>query len=70
MIIWYMCAGLFVGSSSAMNVVGALVTARRMGPGHTVVTVLCDGGYRHMTRYVWSSDHVHVERRAEDVCLL
>ena len=31
--------GLFVGSSAAMNCVGAVKAARRMGPGHVLVTV-------------------------------
>ena len=43
--------GLFVGSSSAMNCVGALWTALAKGPGHTVVTVLCDSGQRHLSRF-------------------
>lgn len=43
--------GLFVGSSAAMNCVGALKAARRLGPGHTVVTVLCDGGQRHLSKF-------------------
>jgi cysteine synthase A len=47
-LVW--AAGLFVGSSTAVNLVAAVVAARRMGPGHVVVTVLCDGGHRHMTR--------------------
>lgn len=38
--------GLFVGSSAAMNCVGAVKVARQLGPGHTIVTVLCDGGHR------------------------
>ena len=46
-------AGLFVGSSSAMNCVGAVKAACRLGPGHTIVTVLCDSGQRHMTKF-WS----------------
>lgn len=49
--------GLFVGSSTAMNLVGAVLAARQLGPGHAVVTVLCDGGHRHLTRF-WSSDFV------------
>jgi cysteine synthase A len=40
--------GLFVGGSSAMNCVGAVRAARQMGPGHTIVTVLCDGGQRYL----------------------
>lgn len=43
--------GLFVGSSSAMNCVGALKAARRLGPGHTIVTILCDGGQRHLSKF-------------------
>ena len=38
--------GLFVGPSAALNVCGAVKLARELGPGHTVVTVLCDGGER------------------------
>lgn len=38
--------GLFVGSSAAMNCVGAVKVARQLGPGHTIVTILCDGGHR------------------------
>ena len=43
--------GLFVGSSAAVNCVGAVKAARRLGPGHTVVTVLCDGGHRHLSKF-------------------
>lgn len=42
--------GLFVGASSALNVVAAGDVARRLGPGHTVVTVVCDGAYRYASR--------------------
>ncbi len=38
--------GLFVGSSAAMNCVGAVKVARQLGPGHTIVTILCDAGHR------------------------
>lgn len=41
---------LFVGTSSALNCVAAVQTARALGPGRTVVTVLCDGGQRYVTR--------------------
>jgi hypothetical protein len=47
--------GLFVGSSAAMNAVGVVKAARLLGPGHTIVTVLCDSGSRHLTRF-WSSE--------------
>lgn len=39
--------GLFVGSSAAMNCVGAVKLARKLGPGHTIATILCDGGQRY-----------------------
>ncbi|KAG8386026.1 hypothetical protein BUALT_Bualt03G0106200 [Buddleja alternifolia] len=43
--------GLFLGSSSAMNCVGAVKVAQQMGPGHTVVTILCDSGMRHLSKF-------------------
>jgi len=43
--------GLFLGSSAAMNCVGAVKVARALGPGHTIVTVLCDGGARHLSKF-------------------
>lgn len=42
--------GLFLGSSSGINVAAALRVARQLGPGHVVVTVLCDGGGRYASR--------------------
>ncbi|XP_042010995.1 cysteine synthase 2-like [Salvia splendens] len=43
--------GLFLGSSSAMNCVGAVRVAQQMGPGHTIVTILCDSGMRHLSKF-------------------
>lgn len=43
--------GLFLGSSSAMNCVGAFKVAQQVGPGHTVVTILCDSGMRHLSKF-------------------
>lgn len=43
--------GLFVGSSSAMNCVGAVRLAQLIGPGHTIVTILCDSGMRHLSKF-------------------
>ena len=43
--------GLFVGSSAAVNCVGAVKVARLLGPGHRVVTLLCDGGARHLSKF-------------------
>lgn len=42
--------GLFLGSSSGINVAAAVRLARELGPGHTIVTVLCDGGGRYYSR--------------------
>ena len=42
--------GLCVGGSSGINVAGAIRMAREMGPGHTIVTVLCDYGTRYQTK--------------------
>jgi len=42
--------GLCLGGSSGINVAGAVRLAREMGPGHTVVTVLCDSGARYQSK--------------------
>ncbi len=42
--------GLSVGGSSGINVAAAIRVARTLGPGHTVVTVLCDGGSRYQSK--------------------
>ncbi|MGF6710112.1 cysteine synthase A [Luteibacter sp. W1I16] len=42
--------GYCVGGSSGVNVAGALRLARELGPGHTIVTVLCDGGMRYQAK--------------------
>jgi cysteine synthase A len=42
--------GLFLGGSSGINVAGAVALAKQMGPGHTIVTILCDGGARYQSR--------------------
>lgn len=42
--------GLFLGSTSGINVAAAARLARDLGPGHTVVTVLCDGGAKYQSR--------------------
>jgi cysteine synthase A len=41
--------GLCVGLSSGINVAGAIRLARQMGPGHTIVTILCDSGMRYLS---------------------
>ena len=42
--------GLCLGGSSGINVAGAIRLARHLGPGHTIVTVLCDYGTRYQSR--------------------
>jgi cysteine synthase A len=42
--------GLFVGGSSGINVAAAVDVAREMGPGHTIVTLLCDRGNLYLSR--------------------
>jgi cysteine synthase A len=42
--------GLCVGGSSGINVAGAIRVARAMGPGHVIVTVLCDYGTRYQSK--------------------
>ncbi len=42
--------GLCLGGSSGINVAGAVRMARDMGPGHTIVTVLCDYGTRYQSK--------------------
>ena len=37
-----------------MNCVGAVKAARMLGPGHTIVTILCDSGQRHLSKF-WST---------------
>ncbi|KAG0051082.1 hypothetical protein BGZ83_004114 [Gryganskiella cystojenkinii] len=49
--------GLFIGSSSAVNCVGAVRIARELGPGHTIVTLLCDSGQRHLTKF-WNDEYL------------
>jgi cysteine synthase len=42
--------GLCLGGSSGVNVAGAIRMAREMGPGHTIVTILCDYGTRYQSK--------------------
>ena len=41
--------GLCLGLSSGINVAGAIELAREMGPGKTIVTILCDTGFRYLS---------------------
>ena len=47
--------GLCLGGSAAVNVAGALRLAERLGPGHTIVTILCDSGTRYQSK-MWNPD--------------
>ncbi|MCC5989807.1 MAG: cysteine synthase A [Pararhodobacter sp.] len=42
--------GLCMGGSTGINVAGAIRMAREMGPGHTIVTILCDYGTRYQSK--------------------
>ena len=42
--------GLFLGSSSGANLCGAYLMAKRLGPGHKVVTILCDSGQKYVSK--------------------
>jgi cysteine synthase len=42
--------GLCLGGTSGVNVAGAIRLARQLGPGHTIVTMLCDAGYRYQSK--------------------
>ena len=42
--------GLCMGASTGINVAGAIRLARKMGPGHTIVTILCDYGTRYQSK--------------------
>lgn len=42
--------GLCLGGSSGINIAGAVKMAKEMGPGHTIVTILCDYGNRYQSK--------------------
>ncbi len=65
--------GLCLGGSSGINVAGAIRLARELGPGHTIVTILCDYGTRYQSK-LFNPDFLRsknlpvpawLERRAE-----
>ena len=47
--------GLFLGGSSGINVAGAIQLAKELGPGHTIVTILCDSGQRYQSK-IWNPE--------------
>lgn len=52
--------GLFVGSSSAVHCVGAYRCAKALGPGHTIVTIVCDNGARHLSKFWKAAQDVEI----------
>jgi cysteine synthase A len=42
--------GLCMGGSSGINIAGAMALAKEVGPGHTIVTILCDYGNRYQSK--------------------
>ena len=64
--------GLFLGSTSGVNVAAALQVARRLGPGHTIVTILCDTGAKYQSRLFnrkWLADKGLLEAAGLDQSL-
>ena len=49
--------GLFLGGTSGANVAAAVQVARQLGPGNTVVTILCDGGHKYLSRF-WNREYL------------
>jgi cysteine synthase A len=45
--------GLFLGGSSGINIAGAIKLAKELGPGKTIVTILCDSGQRYQSK-IWN----------------
>lgn len=55
-----------------MNCVGAVRLAQSLGPGYTIVTILCDSGLRHLTKFhnaQYLSDHGLTSHYSSTVCL-
>ncbi|KAG8925918.1 hypothetical protein FRC00_003481 [Tulasnella sp. 408] len=49
--------GLFLGSSSACNLVTCVRLAKKLGRGKTIVTILCDSGTRHYSKF-WNDEYL------------
>ncbi|KAM0745956.1 PALP-domain-containing protein [Meredithblackwellia eburnea MCA 4105] len=52
--------GLFLGSSSAVNLVACVRLAKKLGKGTRIVTILCDSGTRHHSRF-WNDEYLRKE---------
>ncbi|KAL8785479.1 MAG: hypothetical protein Q9195_008622 [Heterodermia aff. obscurata] len=61
--------GIFVGSSSCVNCFAAVKLAKTMGPGHRIVTILCDSGTRHLSKFWAHAGDVSetTDKRVEDI---
>ncbi len=60
--------GLLLGSTAGINVAAAVTLAKQMGPGHTIVTVLCDGGAKYQSRlfnHAWLEERGFLEAIAD-----
>ena len=44
-----------MGGSTGINIAGAIQMAKTMGPGHTIVTILCDYGHRYQSKFITPS---------------
>jgi len=49
--------GLFLGSSSAVNLVASVRVAKKLKKGQMIVTILCDSGSRHYSKF-WNDDYL------------
>ncbi|EPE10225.1 cysteine synthase 2 [Ophiostoma piceae UAMH 11346] len=56
--------GIFAGSSSAVNCVAAVKTALTLPPGSRVVTVLCDSGLRHLSKFYKKVEELNTQDEA------
>ncbi|MCJ1284930.1 hypothetical protein MMC26_004267 [Xylographa opegraphella] len=61
--------GIFIGSSSAVNCVAAVKLAREIGPSHRIVTILCDSGTRHLSKFWAKAGEIggEMDMKLEDV---
>lgn len=62
--------GIFVGSSSAVNCVAAVVTALQLPEGSRVVTILCDSGTRHLSKFWKKVGEIGLEEEHDKADLL
>jgi len=53
--------GLYLGGSSGMNIYGAFLLAKELGPGHTICTILCDSGQRYESK-IWNHEFLQSKK--------